>query len=308
MTALPQPRAVADLVPGADGTGRVAELHHAFHVFTQATATLEREYHVLHQHVDALRRELEEKNRALAASIERQRCLEAQALRQSRLAAMGEMAASLAHEVRNPLGSMELFVKLLLAETASAPRPAALAEQIARGIADLNHLVTNILDYTRLPEPNLAILAVDDTLEEALTLAAPQLGAAVEVVRSGVRGARVLADRGLLTRVLLNLFRNAGDAMGGAGRLTIEVATGVRYLRLRVGDSGPGVPSGKEETIFTPFFTTKERGTGLGLALARAAIAAHGGTLALARGGNAGATFVITLPMPAAAAAEEGRA
>jgi signal transduction histidine kinase len=281
----------------------VAELQAAFRVFTGATAALEREYRALQEHVRALGGELERKQRALTASIERQRCLEAQALRQSRLAAMGEMAATLAHEVRNPLGAMELCTRMLLEDVADRPQARRLAEQVAGGIADLNHLVTNILEYTRLPEPHLAPTDIDALLDEALTVAAPALGPAVRIERTRAAGTMWTVDRGLLAQALLNLLRNAGEAMAGAGTLRIGVESAARWLRLVVADSGPGVSAGSEEAIFTPFFTTKERGTGLGLAVARAATAAHGGTLALRRS-ESGAVFVLTLPaLPAAAAA-----
>lgn len=274
---------------------QVAELQSAFRVFTDATATLERQYRLLEQRARALGLELEEKKRALTASIERQRCLESQALKQSRLAAMGEMAATLAHEVRNPLGAMELCTKLLVDEIADRPAARRLADQVAAGIADLNHLVTNILDYTRLPEPRRAALDLDAAIDEALLLAAPVLGA-MRIERRSPRAIVCALDRGLVTQALLNLFRNAAEATVGRGQLTIGVEPAERWLRIVVADDGPGIAAGSEETIFAPFFTTKERGTGLGLAVARATIAAHGGTLALRPGGR-GAVFVITLPL-----------
>jgi signal transduction histidine kinase len=283
---------------------QLAELHAAFRVFTEATASLEAQYRALQSHADALRAELDEKKRALDASIERQRCLETQALRHSRLAAMGEMAATLAHEVRNPLGAMELCIKLLVDELHATPSARRLAEQVASGIADLNYLVTNILDYTRLPEPRLVPTAIDALVEEVLTAAAPALGPGVRVQRGGGAGLVWPADRGLLAQALHNLVRNAGDAMAGAGTLAIVCEPGARWLRIVVADDGPGIPPASAETVFTPFFTTKERGTGLGLAVARAAIAAHGGTLAL-RPSARGATFVLTLPHAAAPAGSD---
>lgn len=289
-----------DTVPTTD---RLAELQAAFEVFTGATSVLEQQYRALQSHVQALRAELEEKQRALTASIERQRCLEEQALRHSRLAAMGEMAATLAHEVRNPLGAMELFTGMLAEEVGDRPEACRLAGQIAGCIADLNHLVTNILDYTRLPEPRRALVELDELIDDALAGSGPALGPGIRVERAGVHGASCALDRGLLLQTLLNLFRNAGEAMEGQGTLRIAIEPAGRWVRVTVADTGPGIPAGREETIFAPFFTTKERGTGLGLAVARAAVAAHGGTLAIrprptpeARG----AVFVLTLPQRAA--------
>ena len=273
---------------------QLAELHAAFRVFTEATATLEEQYRELQAYADALRLELDDKKRALDASIERQRCLETQALRHGRLAAMGEMAATLAHEVRNPLGAMELCIKLLVDEVRAQPSALRLAEQVAGGVADLNHLVTNILDYTRLPEPRLATTDLGALVDEVLAAAAPAL-VDVTVERRGARAASWPVDRRLLAQALHNLVRNAAEAMAGSGTLVIALEPSPRWLRLVVADDGPGVPAASAESVFTPFFTTKERGTGLGLAVARAAVAAHGGTLAL-RPSACGATFVLTLP------------
>jgi len=281
---------------------KVAELQVAFRVFTEATATLERQYRALQEHVAALRAELDEKQRALSASIARQRSLESQALRQSRLAAMGEMAATLAHEVRNPLGAMELFAQLLREEVADRAGALRLVDQVAAGIADLNHLVSNILDYTRLPEPRRVVVDLDELVDEALLAAGPVLGAGVRVERQRTAGTSWSVDRGLLMQALLNLLRNAGEAMRQQGPLRIALEPAERWVRIVIADSGPGVPPGREEAIFAPFFSTKERGTGLGLAVARAAVAAHGGTLVL-RPSPEGATFVMTLPQPAIGAA-----
>ena len=287
---------------------RLAELQAAFEVFTGATAGLERQYRALQAHVEALRAELEAKQSALTASIERQRCLESQALRHSRLAAMGEMAATLAHEVRNPLGAMELFVGMLDEEVADRPTARRLVTQIAGGIADLNHLVTNILDYTRLPDPKRATLDLETVVEEALDASLPALGEGIRVERRRAADTTCAVDRGLVLQALLNLFRNAGEAMQGEGTLRVAVEPAARWVRVVVADTGPGIPPGREEAIFAPFFTTKERGTGLGLAVSRAAVAAHGGTLAIrprAATDPCGAVFVLTLPRGAADVAED---
>jgi len=283
---------------------QIAELHDAFRLFTDATASLEREYQLLRAQALELRSQLAEKQRALMASLERERHLELQALRQSRLAAMGEMAATLAHEVRNPLGGMELFTRLLIDELRAQPRAHRLAEQVARGIQDLNHLVGNILEYGRMPEPKLAWTSVGGVVEEAFAVVGPSLSAGLRVVRPDAHDVFWWLDRSLLTQVLLNLIRNAGEAMGERGTLSIEIeAEAQERLRIVVADTGPGIAAGSERTIFDPFFTTKERGTGLGLAVARSAVVAHGGNLTLEPSAS-GARFVVSLPFPATAAAE----
>lgn len=285
---------------------QIAELHDAFRVFTDATASLEREYQLLRVQALELRGQLAEKQRALMASLERERELELQALRQSRLAAMGEMAATLAHEVRNPLGGMELFTRLLIDELAEEPRSRRLAEQIARGIQDLNHLVGNILEYGRMPEPRLALTSVGGVIEEAFSVVGPSLQAGIRVEIPDARELHWWLDRALVTQVLLNLLRNAGEAMGDRGVLRVGIEADERLLRIVVEDTGPGIEPERAATIFDPFFTTKERGTGLGLAVARAAVLAHGGDLTLEPSAQ-GARFVVSLPS-SESAATPGRA
>ena len=285
---------------------QIAELHDAFRVFTDATASFEREYQLLRAQALELRGQLAEKQRALMASLERERELEIQALRQSRLAAMGEMAATLAHEVRNPLGGMELFTRLLIDELAEEPRSRRLAEQIARGIQDLNHLVGNILEYGRMPEPRLALTSVGGVIEEAFSVVGPSLQAGIRVEIPDARELHWWLDRALVTQVLLNLLRNAGEAMGDRGVLRVGIEADERLLRIVVEDTGPGIEPERAATIFDPFFTTKERGTGLGLAVARAAVLAHGGDLTF-EPGRRGARFVVSLPC-SEAAATPGRA
>ncbi len=254
-------------------------LARAFDGFTAATARLEREYATLRARLVRLTVEVEEKNRLLAESLERERRLEAEALRQSRLAAMGEMAAMLAHEVRNPLGAMELFTGLLLEDLRDRPDAVRLARQVASGITDLNHLVTNLAEETLR---YLADLAAAHAIVVERRYAAPPVYAR--------------ADQHLLRPVLLNLMRNAAQAMPGGGTLTIGVEVGADGTRLTVADTGPGIPAGAEADIFRPFFTTRAKGTGLGLAVVQELVVAMGGTLAVASEPGRGAAFTVVLP------------
>ncbi len=287
-------------------TGDVENLHAAFRVFTDATANLEREYRRLQIHARALNDELSEKNRALTESLARQRELEVRALRQSRLAAMGEMAATLAHEVRNPLGATELFARLLLDEIRDNPRATGLAEQISRSVADLDHLVSNILDFTRLPQPAFADVRLDRVLDEALLAAGALHDDNYSIVRSASGAVPWSADRGLIRQALVNLIRNAMEAMAAGGRISVGAWVDGRIARISVADEGPGIESGQEDSIFGAFVTTKARGTGLGLAVARAAAVAHGGALELQSAAR-GAHFLLSLPTPRAAADMEDR-
>lgn len=275
----------------------LAGLAGAFAAFGEATARLEREYGRLERRVAALTAELEEKNRLLAESLARERALEAEALRQSRLAAMGEMAAMLAHEVRNPLGAMELFTGLLLQDLREQAGPLRLARLVAGSIADLNHLVTNLLEYTRTRRATTASLEVTALVDEVLRATAAvrdEAGVALECALPD-GPAVAIGDAALLRPVLANLVRNAIQAMESGGTLAVRVRCAPRVVRLEVADTGPGVPAGDEERIFQPFYSTRSRGTGLGLAVARELVHAMGGRIGVERGTQGGAVFWVEL-------------
>lgn len=288
----------------ADGTPSAAAelggLTLAFESFTAATRRLEDEYASLRARVDQLTIELEEKNRRLAASLERERELEASALRQSRLAAMGEMAAMLAHEVRNPLGAMELFTGLLLEDLRERPDTLRLARQVASGIVDLNHLVTNLLEFTRTrrdAQTGASLVDCRAVAEDALRWAHDVIEAnGVAVERRFAPGPCIACgDAALLRPALLNLVRNAVQAMPLGGVLTVEVSHAAPHVALSVADTGPGIPDDVRAAIFTPFFTTRAKGTGLGLTVVRELVGALGGTIEVANRSGAGAAFTVRL-------------
>jgi signal transduction histidine kinase len=278
--------------------GDARDLREAFASFTSATARLEREYAALRGRLARLTGELEEKNRLLSASLERERRLEAEALRQSRLAAMGEMAAMLAHEVRNPLGAMELFTGLLLQDLREQPEAQRLAQQVASGIVDLNHLVTNLLEFTRTQSPRTAVVDCCALAEDALRYTADLRSAhRIEVVRQHAAPAvAALADPDLLRPVLLNLIRNAVQAMPEGGTLTLTIGSSGASVRVAIADTGVGIPPAAREEIFRPFYTTRTRGTGLGLAVARGLVTAMGGSLSVESEVGRGTTFTVELP------------
>jgi signal transduction histidine kinase len=278
--------------------GELGNLADAFRHFTAATARLEREYGALRERIGMLTAEVEEKNRLLSASLERERRLEAEALRQNRLAAMGEMAATLAHEVRNPLGAMELFTGLLLQDLRERPDALRLARQVARGITDLNHLVTNLLEFTRTRVARRTVFDCCTLLDDAVRYTADLcVDGRVAVKREyAAPPPLACADPDLLRPVLLNLVRNALQAMPNGGSLTVGAAAAHDGVRLTVADTGAGIPAAAREEIFRPFYTTRARGTGLGLTVVRGLTEAMGGRLEVESEEGQGTTFTVVLP------------
>src|SRR5262249_44626527 len=157
--------------------------------------------------------------------------------------------------IRNPLGAMELFTGLLLQDLRDHPDARRLAQQVASGIADLNHLVTNLLEFTRTRQAATTVVDCAALLEEALRYTADLRAAqGITVVRRyAARAVPALADPHLLRPVLLNLMRNAVQAMESGGTLTVGATGGPGRARLSIGDTGPGIPPALREDIFRPF-------------------------------------------------------
>lgn len=229
--------------------------------------------------------------------------------RAKRLMAMGEMAASLAHEIRNPLGSMELFCTLLKKDLTDQPQLLNFAEQIHQGIRSLEQIIANCLQFARDVVPRLR--SVSDArawASEVLATIQPKLdadgvSAAVEADDLG----EVRIDDYQLRQALLNLLLNAVDAVqarraanpGEAVNPAIVLRcakSGAKHWRLSVSDTGTGMDAQTEQKIFDPFFTTKERGTGLGLAVVHTIVKAHHGTVLVESKLGEGTTVSLDLP------------
>jgi len=237
---------------------------------------------------------------------------EAQQLRQElessrALAALGRVAAVAAHEIRNPLGGISGFLDLL--ERGLAPDDPRLgyAAKMRGGIAALEKLVAEFLEFTRPCAPRREPVELGGVVDGALAGVAPLARErSVELRWRRPRLAWVDGDGERLHAAVANLVRNAVQASPAGGRVTVLLAPG-REHRLTVSDQGPGVDPKLRERMFEPFVTGKARGTGLGLALAARAAEAHGGTLGYRDRQPHGARFELRLPARAADPQEEGR-
>lgn len=226
-------------------------------------------------------------------------------IRSERLAALGRLASGIAHEVGNPLGAISGFAELARGRLGPGlPEVEDLLRRIAGEAARIDRLVRDMLDFGRPAEPVCLPIAVRPAVESALRLAGvqPRFRDVEAVVELPADLPSVVADEGRLAQVLLNLFLNAGDAMGGRGRIRVEASRQGERVQVRVADEGPGIPAEHLTHIFDPFFTTKApgTGTGLGLAVSHRLMEAMGGQIEAFNAPAGGAVFQLWLPAEAA--------
>ena len=231
-----------------------------------------------------------------------------QAARHEKLASLGKLASSVAHEINNPNGIISLYAQIAVRRPGLEPELARELATIQRESERITKIVRELLDYAR-PTPlqhetcDLAAL-----LRETVAQTLPLLGEVTVTVHGAETPLPVHGDPGRLRQVMVNLLTNARDAAGEGGVITVGAAGENGGVVLRVADSGPGLPPGVRERIFEPFFTTKEKGKGSGLGLAichRIIVEEHGGLIE-ADNGRQGAVFTVTLPAAAGTERERG--
>lgn len=224
-----------------------------------------------------------------------------------RLAALGEMAAGIAHEIRNPLGAIKASAQYLT-EPGSDPTDAReFLDIIVEEVDRLNRVVGSFLDYARPGKADANAIDVNGTVQRTMQLLAPETSAANSKVQLGLTDdlPPVRIDPEQLRQVLINLVQNALHAMVDGGELRIETVSRTReqlgggtrrFVEVRVIDTGPGIPAEVREKLFLPFFTTKDRGTGLGLAISQRIATAAGGLIEVRSHAGIGTTFIVRLP------------
>ena len=206
---------------------------------------------------------------------------------------MQMMLAGIAHEVRNPLGGLELYAGLLRDALAGQPERLDEVARIEREVGHLKAVVSEFLEFARRHSPRLEAVSLRPLFEEIRELTAVPGGATITV--EAADGVAVRADAVQLRRVLLNLTRNA-VAAARAGHVALGAAVQADRVRIEVRDDGPGVPPELREKIFAPFFTTREKGTGLGLAFVREIVRDHGSEVDVRDAPGGGSVFSFGLP------------
>lgn len=285
----------------ADGPAVLApdDLAEVIRAYSAVAERLQGSHEALSSEVVRLQRELAAKN--------------AQLERGKRLSALGEMAAGIAHEIRNPLAAIQLYAEMVGEDLSPATGSAGgdISEQcikfaadnnrkIADAVRGLSAIVNDVLSFARQIAPAARPLDAAAVLRRVIDDHRPALDAGGVVVETCLGTDVIHADPDLLHQALLNLVRNAVDAMAGQpnGRLNLRVEPD----QIIVTDTGPGLPDDMADRIFNPFFTTRSTGTGLGLAIVHRIVDAHGGGISVHNDpDHGGAVFTLELPSPDAA-------
>lgn len=243
-----------------------------------------------------------------------QKKLEKRILQSERLAVIGKMAAKVAHEIRNPLSSISLNTELLedeiRTEFGGLPEEAeTLLKTIIGEVDRVANLSEEYLQFSRLPEAEITLCHIDDLVRDVVEFIEPEANTVgIQIITKIQEDIPPFPfDYQQIRRVLLNLYRNAIEAMKNGGLIRTEVKLLGEDVEIRIADTGDGIPDEYGKKIFDPFFTTKDLGTGLGLAITKQIITEHGGKISYESRLKSGTTFIIRLPLNASEEGQETR-
>jgi len=217
-----------------------------------------------------------------------------------RLAALGQLSAGIAHEIRNPLGSIKGSFEILESEIRPGSEKYEFVKIIKEEIARINSIVESFLQFSRPPKPKLQPTSINDLVETTLTLFKKRAQECKIEIRKQLDPdlPMINFDRDQIRQVLLNIVLNSSDSMPDGG--VLEIRTGIgnhnRRISVDISDSGAGISDEDLDRIFDPFFTTKAHGTGLGLSISYQLIQNHGGTITAYKNKDGGLTFHVELP------------
>ena len=223
--------------------------------------------------------------------------LEERLREQSALARLGEMAAVIAHEVRNPLAAVRGAIQVVGSRLPSDGKDAPVIKEILARLDALNSLLNDLLLFARTPEPRFAPVSLSGLLRLTADLLARDPAFRELGLEFEGDPPPIMADGQLLTIAFQNLLINAAQAMQGRGVIRATIAADARGQRVVVSDNGPGIPPDVRGNLFRPFFTTKARGTGLGLSIAKRLVELHGGSIAIDCPTAGGTVVTVELPI-----------
>jgi PAS domain S-box-containing protein len=236
---------------------------------------------------------------AIRADITARKAAEQQLAQQAALARLGQMAAVVAHEVKNPLAGIKGAIQVLMSRRPPGDSETTVMREIVTRIDALDDLIQDLMMYARPRPPRLSAVNLRHLIDEAVTmLRRDPTGAALQIRIHGDAG-EVVVDPDLIRATILNLLLNAAQAMQGKGQVQVIAAARNGNWCLEVRDNGPGIPLDIRDQVLEPFFTTKARGGGLGLPIAKRVAELHGGTLTLAFPPEGGTSVSVEAPAKA---------
>ncbi|NOQ20447.1 MAG: two-component sensor histidine kinase [Desulfobacterales bacterium] len=216
-----------------------------------------------------------------------------------RLSSMGEMAAGISHEIRNPLGIIRSSAELLKKKAAKVDPANTIPDIIVEEANRLNRIITDFINYAKPRSPNFAACRVEEVIDKNITFLEAQINEQGYVVKKNYQNSlpEIMADSTMLYQSFLNILINAMQAMPDGGRILIEVGAGDHLVTVHFDDEGQGIPHENLGKIWDPFFTTKEMGTGLGLGIVKNIVESHGGSIQIVNRPVRGARVTIELPL-----------
>jgi PAS domain S-box-containing protein len=242
---------------------------------------------------------------AIRADITARKAAEERLAQQAALARVGQMAAVVAHEVRNPLAGIKGAIQVLMSRRAADDGELPVMRDIVLRIDSLSELINDLMVFARPRPLRLAVVELHAIVADAITIVRRDPAAHGTEIAVHGEDVSVTADGELVRATILNLLLNAAQAMAGSGRIGVTTYRQGDVAVIQIRDTGPGIPDDIRERIFEPFFTTKARGGGLGLPIARRTAELHGGSLTLECPAEGGTIVTMTLPMrPAKPAAD----
>jgi two-component system, NtrC family, sensor kinase len=280
------------------GMRRTDEIGRLAGSFNEMTTSLGQAQAELHRLNENLERQVEERTTALKNA-------QAQLIQSEKMSSLGKLAASVAHEINNPLAGILTYAKLLIRMHEEGELTETMRESCARNLRLVQRetercsaIVRNLLDFARQRTPSLKDIDVSAVVEEALTLLTHRLQMQNVILQKDLPPLPpVKADFGQLRQSFVNIALNACEAMANGGTLTVVARPAGRSVEVRMTDTGPGIAPEHLSRILDPFFTTKEKGTGLGLSVVYGIIDRHGGTLDIDSTVGVGTTVVVRLPV-----------
>lgn len=242
---------------------------------------------------------------SIRADITARKAAEERLVRQAALAQVGQMAAVVAHEVRNPLAGIKGAVQILMSRRPAGDADLAVMRDIVSRIDSLGELINDLMIYARPRPLRRETIDLQQLVREAIAMVRRDpAGTEIDIALDGAN-ALLSADGELVRAALLNLLLNAAQAIDGGGRIQVRTIVRGDCAVVEIADSGPGIPQDIRGRVLDPFFTTKARGGGLGLPIARRTAELHGGSLALACPEGGGTVATMTLPLRAESEAAE---